>query len=137
MTGLTACAATPSPNSIVSAEAIFSLPTAQIREAVVEIWIEEGYDVEVTQHDATAIRSGYRTETDSPWDWLLRTRFGVGRTQADAQITALNETLSKLTVHVAHDSKATFWNPWTASPPPLSNGPERYLRLVKYRLGIL
>lgn len=135
--GLIACAAAPTPDTIESAEATFSLPTSQIREAVVEVWTEEGYDVEIMQHDTTAIRSGYRREIDSPWDWLLRVRFGVGRTQADAQITALNETSSKLTVHVAHDSKATFWNQWTPSPPPLSNGAERYLRLVKHRLGIL
>ncbi|GKS57698.1 hypothetical protein YTPLAS18_12250 [Nitrospira sp.] len=137
LTGLAACVAAPSPDSIESAEAIFSLPTSQIREAVVEVWTEEGYDVEVTQHDATAIRSGHRREIDSPWDWLLRVRFGVGRTQADAQITALNGTSSKLAVHVAHESKATFWNHWVASAPPLSNGAERYLRLVKRRLGVL
>ena len=134
---LTACASAPSPPSIDSAEAILPVTPLQIREAVEEVLSQDGYDFEVTQHDATAIRTGYRRETISPWDWLLRARFGVGRTQADAQITPLNEASAKLTIHVAHEGKATMWNAWTGASPPVAQRAEQYVRLVKNRLGVL
>ena len=136
---LNACASTPATDVIDTAEAVLSLPASQVRDAAVEILRREGYDIDVegTQHDSLAVWAGYRREMDSPWDWLLRARFGVGKSQTDARITALDESSSKLTIHVRHESKASMWTAWAPSEPPLSRGAQRYLRLIKHHLQVL
>lgn len=133
----TGCASTTNSALQEPVETVLSLPAQQIRQAVIEVLTEEGYHVETSSEAPPTVSTGYRREMDSPWDWLLRFRFGVGRTQAEARITELTETSSKLSIQVYHESKATFWNGWTTSDAPLAQQPDYYLRLIKDRLQLL
>lgn len=134
---LTACASAPGSFVQEPVEAVLSLPAQQIRQAVMDILTEEGYQVETSSEATPAMSTSYRRETASPWDWLLRFRFGVGRTQAEARITELTENSSKLSIQVRHESKPTFWNAWAESEAPLAQRPDYYLRLIKDRLQVL
>ncbi len=134
---LTACAHTPLSSSQDAAEAVLALPADQVRLAARDVLTEEGYGVDELADPRTTLTTGYRREIDSPWNWLLRARFGVGRSQAEARITELSDASTKLTIQVQHDSKASFWNGWTESEPPLAQRPDYYLRLIKQRLQVL
>lgn len=104
---------------------------------MLEVFTHEGYDVETHGAPDTVISTGYRQETPSPWNWLLRTRVGVSRTTAEARITALSDTSSKLSIQTQHQGKATMWNAWQDSEAPLAQQPAYYLRLIKQRLQVL
>ncbi len=134
---LVGCAHTAPDVAQEPVEAVFALPADQVRAAAVEVFTQEGYDVDDRGEADTAISAGYRQETPSPWNWLLRARVGVGRTTAEARITALSDTSSKLSIQTQHQSKATLWNTWKDSDAPLAQQPGYYLRLIKQRLQVL
>lgn len=124
-------------NTLDRAEAVLALPASQVRDAVAEVFTQDGYGVDIAEGPRAEVTAGTRRETAGPWNWLLRTRFGVGRTQAEATITELADAQSRLQILVRHEGKASWWNRWSDSPPPIPQSAGNYLRLVKNQLKVL
>jgi hypothetical protein len=105
------------------------------------VFASQGYTVESSQsrseNRTESIQTGYREEMRSPWDWMLRFRFGVGRTQAEADLNGEGERSTKLVLTVLHESKGSLAGSWTSSDPPLRQSAEHYLRLIKNELKLL
>ena len=134
------CASPSVPQQADSVEALLDAPMDQVRAAVLDVFASEGYTVESLQDrfDRTeSIQTGYREENRSPWDWMLRFRFGVGRTQAEAELNGEGEHSTKLVLTVLHESKGSLVGSWTPSDPPLRQSAEHYLRLIKNELKLL
>ena len=124
-----------------SVEALLEAPVDQVRAAVLDVFTSQGYTVESSQsrseNRTESIQTGYREEIRAPWDWMLRVRFGVGRTQAEANLNEEGERSTKLLLTVLHESKGSLAGSWTPSDPPLRHSAERYLRLIKNELKLL
>lgn len=135
------CASPSVPQQADSVEALLDAPMDQVRAAVLEVFASEGYTVESAQGRAEnrteLIQTGYREEIRAPWDWMLRVRFGVGRTQAEANLNEEGERSTKLLLTVLHESKGSLAGSWTPSDPPLRQSAEHYLRLIKNELKLL
>ncbi len=124
-------------DTLDSAEAVIALPANQVRDAVAEVFTQDGYAVDIAEGPRAEVTTDTRRETGGPWNWLLRTRFGVGRSQAEATITELADANSRLQILVRHEGKAAWWNRWSDSPPPVPQSAGNYLRLVKNQLKVL
>ena len=134
---LAGCAGSqPSPASD-SAEATFPISHEKVRSALVDVLTSNGYTVHEEVRDSRVLTTGYREETDSPWDWLLRTRFGVGRSLVVATVTSEDESTTRLSVQVTYEEKNRIWHSWSAAQPPLPLSAENNIRLVKNALGLL
>lgn len=135
------CASPSATQPADSVEALLEAPVDQVRTAVIEVFTSQGYAVESSQPESEnhteSIHTGYREETRSPWDWMLRFRFGVGRTQAEADLNGEGEGATKLMLTVLHESKGALWGSWAQSDPPVPQSAENYLRLIKNQLKLL
>ena len=134
---LSACASTPPRVTGDLADAVIPRPAIQVRDAMVEILTHDGYAVDIVEADSIRLSTGFRRTSESPWEWLLNARFGVLRQQAEARITELTETSSKLTIRIEPQSKATLWSGWTADEGPLPQRAGNYVRLIRNYLRIL
>jgi hypothetical protein len=138
---LCGCASSSVTQPADSVEALLEAPVDQVRAAVLDVFASQGYTVESSQsrseNRTESIQTGYREEMRSPWDWMLRFRFGVGRTQAEADLNGEGERSTKLVLTVLHESKGSLAGSWTSSDPPLRQSAEHYLRLIKNELKLL
>lgn len=138
---LCGCASSPMTQPPDSVEALLEAPVEQVRDAVLEVFASQGYTVESPQRRSEdrreSIHTGYREEIHSPWDWILRVRFGVGRTQAEVDLNGEGERATKLVVTVLHESKGVLFGSWTQSTPPVPQSATNYLRLIKNELKLL
>lgn len=138
LTLLTAgCAAIRSESGPDAIEAVLAAPQSQVRSAVIQVLTAGGYSIQDQDEAYWTFRTGYRQEIDSPWDRLLRMRFGVGRTQVEVTIAPESETSSRLAIRVTHEGKASFLFPWRAYEAPLPQSAANQLRLVRNALGLL
>lgn len=114
-----------------------TLPAAadRVRQAVVEVLTVAGYDVE--KDSIGNFRTGYREETSGPWDWLLRWRFGVIKSRVEATVTPLQETSTRLKLHVMYESKDGLFVMWEDAPSALPESVTNQLRLIKNKLKLL
>ena len=131
------CSAPPVQRGSDTAEATLPVPADKVRAAVIDLLTANGYAVREEDRDGRILTTGYREETDSTWDWLLRTRFGVGRSLVVATVTAESETATRLTMHVTYESKNRIFDSWSESPPPLQHSAENNIRLIQNSLGVL
>ncbi|MEX5215315.1 MAG: hypothetical protein NW703_14260 [Nitrospiraceae bacterium] len=135
------CASPTGTQPADSVEARLDAPVEQVRDAVLNVFASQGYTVESSQsrseNRSEFIRTGYREEIRAPWDWMLRVRFGVGRTQAEADLNGESDHSTKLMLTVIHESKGSLVGSWTPSEPPLQQSAEHYLRLIRYELKLL
>ena len=76
------CAGPPIPHEPAVIDVTLPAPAEQVRTVLVQVREDGGYDVE-WQDDQT-LTTGYREEIHGPWAWLLRSRFGPGRSRVDA-----------------------------------------------------
>jgi hypothetical protein len=127
--------AIPQPSDVAEA----SLPAAAetVRAAVVETLTANGYEVREDDRDGRILTTGYREEIAGPWDWLLRWRFGVGRSLVVATVSPEGESDTKLSIRVTYESKNRIFDSWTESTPPLQLSAENNIRLVQNALGLL
>lgn len=133
---LLGCATAAAPQGSDSAEATFPVAFDKVRATLIEILTANGYTVREEAHDGRILTTGYREET-SMWDWLLRTRFGVGRSLVVATLTPEDETVTRMAIQVTYEEKNRIWNSWNAAEPPVAFSAENNIRLVKNALGLL
>ena len=132
------CASTaPTTQPSDSAEATFPVAQEKVREALIDILTTNGYTVREEAHDSRVLTTGYREETSGMWDWLLRSRFGVGRSLVVATLTPEEEGMTRLAIQVTYEEKNRLWHSWYAAQPPVAFSAENNIRLVKNALGLL
>ncbi|WP_455244398.1 hypothetical protein [Petrachloros mirabilis] len=110
-------------------------PAETVTAAVIQVLTEGGYEVdnETEQH----LTTGYRKEIGGPWNWLLRWRFGTGRSLVDAIVTPVSEQSTRLRLHVGYEGKDGIGSKWEDSPTALPQTAENQLRLIKSKLELL
>ncbi|HET8722005.1 MAG TPA: hypothetical protein VFM24_08250 [Nitrospira sp.] len=130
-----ACAGQLVPHEPDVIDVTLAAPTDQVRAAVVRVLTDGGYDVE--QEDEQNFSTGYRQEIRSPWDGLLRWRFGTGRSRVNAVVTAADDLNTRLRLHVHYEGKDGLFTRWEESPTALPQSAENQLRLIKNALQLL
>lgn len=133
--GATACAGPTIPHEPDVVDVTLTAPAEQVRTAVIQVLTDGGYDVD--RQDDQNLTTGYREEISGPWDWLLRWRFGTGRSRVDALVTPATEQDARLRLHVQYEGKDGIFTRWEDSPTALPQSAENQLRLIKNALHIL
>lgn len=138
LSALTAgCALLGTPKNGDQVQATLPVSETQMRTAVMQVLQEEGYRVIDGDDGAHVLTTGYRQETDSPLDWMLRSRFGTGRSRIEVTLSPEGNTATHLTIHVTYEGKDGLFEPWQRYPTPLPQSAENQLRLIKNALGLL
>jgi hypothetical protein len=141
-----ACAAGPPiPYEPDVVDVTLPAPADRVKTALIQVLMDGGYDVEEVEKDDDAaerenhhtLTTGYREEIRSPWDWLLRRRFGTGRSRVDARVTPADDQTTRLRLHVLYEGKDGIFTRWEESPTALAQSAENQLRLIKNTLQIL
>jgi len=133
--GATGCAGPAIPHEPDVVDVMLPAPVEQVRTAVVQVLTDGGYDVE--QRDEEHLTTGYREEIGGPWDWLLRWRFGTGRSRVDALVTQATDESTRLRLNVLYEGKDGIFTTWEESPTALPQTAENQLRLIKNALQLL
>ena len=107
----------------------------RVKAAVTKVLADDNYDVD--WKDGTQLQTGYRGEQPSIWDWLVRGRFGVVRSQAQAAVTAETDQSSRLRLQVSSEGKQTMFDGWSPTQPQVPQSAENKLRLIKNELKIV
>ncbi|HEU4686657.1 MAG TPA: hypothetical protein VFS39_19275 [Nitrospira sp.] len=129
------CAGPAIPHDPDLVDVTLQAPAEQVRNAVVQVLSDGGYDV--SQEDEQHVTTGYRREIPRPWDWLLRWRFGTGRSRVDALVAADTGTSTRLRLQVLYESKDGLLTRWEDSPTPLPQNADNQLRLIRNALHLL
>lgn len=129
------CSSVPVQHAPDIVEDTLPLPADRVRQAVADVLTAGGYDVEEDSNGN--LRTGYREEIDGPWNWLLRWRFGVGKSRVEATVTPLQETSTRLKLHAMYESKDGLFASWEDSPTALPQSAANQLRLIKNKLQLL
>ena len=129
------CAGPPIPHEPDVIDVTLPAPAEQVRTVLVQVLEDGGYDVD--WQDDQNLTTGYREEIHGPWDWLLRSRFGSGRSRVDALVTPATEQDTRVRLHVQYEGKDGIFTRWEASPTALPQSAENQLRLIKNALHIL
>jgi hypothetical protein len=129
------CAGPPIPHEADVIDVTLPAPAEQVRTVLVQVLEDGGYDVD--WQDDQNLTTGYREEIHGPWDWLLRSRFGTGRSRVDALVTPATEQDTRVRLHVQYEGKDGIFTRWEDSPTALPQSAENQLRLIKNALHIL
>jgi hypothetical protein len=132
MSGCAGVTATPEPDV---AESTLAASSEQVQTAVVEVLSRGGYSVE--QDESGTITTGMRREIRGPWNWLLRWRFGTGKSHVAAQIIAQDSDSSRLRLQVFHFGKDGLFDRWEDADTPLPQSAANQIRLIKNKLRLL
>lgn len=130
-----ACAGPPIPHELDVIDVTIPASADRVKTAVMQVLTEGGYAVE--QKDDDTLTTGYREEISGPWDWLLRWRFGTGRSRVEASVNPASEESSRLHLNVSYEGKDGILTRWEDSPTALPQSAENQLRLIKNALKIL
>ena len=110
-------------------------PADRVTNVVVQVLTDGGYAVD--REDDQTLTTGYRKEIPGPWDWLLRWRFGTGRSRVEANVSTATEQTTRLRLSVQYEAKDGLFTQWEDSPTALPQSVENQLRLIKNALKIL
>lgn len=110
-------------------------PAETVTAVVIQVLTDGGYDV--NEEAGPHLTTGYRREIHGPWNWLLRWRFGTGRSRVDARVTPLTEQSARLQLDVRYEGKDGIGSSWEESPTPLPQSAENELRLIRNALQLL
>ena len=130
-----ACAGPPIPHEPDVIDVTLHATADQVKTAVAQVLAEGGYRVD--RMDDENLTTGYREEISGPWDWLLRWRFGTGRSRVDVLVTPASEESSRLRLHVLYEGKDGIVTRWEESPTATPQSAANQLRLIKNALQLL
>jgi hypothetical protein len=131
------CAGDHSTRLVDSTDTVLAAPLNQVKTALVYVLSTDGYPVRDSADDDRVVMTGYRRETEGLWDWLLRTRFGVGRSKVEATVSPDSQDTTRLTISVIYEAKDHLWSTWEETTPPPHRNATLHLRSVKKALGLL
>ena len=129
------CAGPPIPHEPDVIDVTLPAPADRVKTAVMQVLTEGGYDVD--RKDDESLTTGYRNEISGPWDWLLRWRFGTGRSRVEALVTPASEQSSRLRLNVLYEGKDGIFTRWEDSPTALPQSAQNQVRLIKNALQLL
>ena len=129
------CAGPSIPHEPDVIDVTLPAPADRVKTAVMQVLTEGGYDVD--RKDDESLTTGYREEISGPWDWLLRWRFGTGRSRVEALVTPADEQSSRLRLNVLYEGKDGIFTRWEDSPTALPQSAQNQLRLIKNALQLL
>lgn len=130
-----ACAGPSIPHEPDVIEVTFPAAADRVKTVVIQVLTEGGYSVD--RKDDESLTTGYREEIRGPWDWLLRWRFGTGRSRVEAMVTPASEYSSTLRLRVLYESKDGIFTRWDESPTARPQSAENQLRLIRNALQLL
>ncbi|HLZ35733.1 MAG TPA: hypothetical protein VKP13_17145 [Nitrospira sp.] len=130
-----ACAGPTIPHEPDVLDVTLPAPAEKVRTAVIQVLTDGGYDVD--RQDDQNMTTGYREEISGPWDWVLRWRFGTGRSRVEALVKPASEQSARIRLHVQYEGKDGIFTGWEDSPTALPQSAENQLRLIKNALQIL
>ena len=81
-------------------------PADQVKAAVADV--PHARRLPVDEDETGNVTTGMRREVSSPWNWLLRWRFGVGKSRVEARVVPQDETTTRLV--------APGLSPWERRP---------------------
>lgn len=131
------CTGERSARLVDSTDAILAAPLDQVKTALISVLSTDGYPVRDSADGDRVVMTGYRRETEGLWDWLLRTRFGVGRSKVEATVSPDSENTTRLTISVMYEAKDHLWSTWEETTPPPHRSATLQLRSLKKALGLL
>lgn len=110
-------------------------PADRVKAAVTKVLHDDDYDVD--WKDGSQLQAGYRDEQSSIWDWLVRGRFGVVRSRAEASVTPETDQSSRLHLQITSEGKQTMFQGWGPTAPQVPQSAENKLRLIRNELKIV
>ncbi len=136
------CASTQGPQPVDTAEAVLPRPEAEVKTAVFQVLSAGGYTIRSDGDQGNdgqehTVTTEYREEIDSVWDWLLRRRFGVGRSWVTATLKQESEGATHVTIQVTYEGKESLFSAWRGYETPLQQTARNQLRLLRNALGLL
>ena len=130
------CAGVQHPVEPDVVEVTLPVSADRVKAAVTKVLADDDYCC-VDWKDGSQLHTGYRGEQPSIWDWLVRGRFGVVRSQAEASVTAETDQSSRLRLQVSSEGKQTMFDSWGPTAPQVPQSAQNKLRLIKNELKIV
>jgi len=131
------CGSGPPTRLVDSTDTVLAAPLNQVKTALVSVLSADGYPVRESYVDDRVVMTGYRREIEGLWDWLLKSRFGVGRSKVEATMSPESQDTTRLTVSVIYEAKDHLWSAWQETTPPPHRSATLQLRSIKKALGLL
>ena len=116
-------------------EVILEAPADKVNAAVADVLTQGGYTVD--QDEAGNVTTGMRQEVRSPWNGLLRWRFGVGKSRVEARVVTQDDSNTRLRLQVFHRGKDGLFDTWEDAETPLPQSAANEIRLIKNALRLL
>lgn len=123
---------TPEPDVM---EVTLQAPADQVKAAVADVLTQGGYSVD--EDETGNVTTGMRREVSGPWNWLLRWRFGVGKSRVEARVVPQDETTTRLRLQVFHRGKDGLFDTWEDAETPLPQSAANEIRRIKNVLRLL
>jgi hypothetical protein len=116
-------------------EVVLPVPVEQVKTAVTDVLTQGGYNVD-TDEDGN-LSTGMRQEVRSPWNGLLRWRFGVGKSRVEARVVPQDDSSTRLRLQVFYREKDGLLDSWEDAETPLPQSAANEIRLIKNALQLL
>ncbi|MDP9132067.1 MAG: hypothetical protein M3M98_02890 [Nitrospirota bacterium] len=129
------CAGGPPTPELDVMEVTLPVALDEVKTAVADVLMEGGYTVD--QDDAGHLTTGMRQEIRSPWNGLLRWRFGVGKNRVEARVIPQDDNTTRLRLQVFHREKDGLFDSWEVAETPLPQSAANEIRLIKNALRLL
>lgn len=124
----------PAPEPDVM-EVTLPVPAEQVKTALTDVLTQGGYTVD--QDDEGNLTTSMRREIRSPWNGLLRWRFGVGKSRVEARVVPQDDSSTRLRLQVFHRGKDGIFDSWEDAETPLPQSAANEIRLLKNALRLL
>jgi len=153
------CSSVQQPSQPDVVDVTLPAPADQVKAAVSKVLKDDGYDVNwsdadtaeteglqrpvVTRShhdrlsDGNTAKTGYRGESPTIWDWLVKGRFGVVRSRAEASVTPETDQTTRLRLQVSSEGKRSMFDSWGPTEPQVPQSAGNKLRLIKNELKIV
>lgn len=131
------CASDHLTRLVDSTDTVLAAPLDQVKTALLYVLSTDGYPVREGGDEDRVVMTGYRRESEGLWNWLLKSRFGVGRSKVEATISPYAQDSTRLTISVVYEAKDHIWSTWQETTPPPHRSATLQLRSVKKALGLL
>lgn len=132
---MSGCAAGPPLSELDVMEVMLPVPAGEVKAAVTDVLAQGGY--QVSEDDDGNLTTGMRQEIRSPWNGLLRWRFGVGKSRVEARVIPQDDSSTRLRLQVFHRAKDGIFDSWEWAETPLPQSAENEIRLIKNALRLL
>ena len=132
---LCGCAGGPPLPELDMMEVVLAAPAGEVKSAVRDVLTRGGYHV--SDEAEGSLTTGMRQEIRSPWNGLLRWRFGVGKSRVEARVIPQDDLSSRLRLQVFYRAKDGIFDSWQWADTPLPQSAENEIRLIKNALRLL